>query len=164
MTLGVSDKQPWQLQVTHNSDLRDILLYLNCFLICWVSRNIADKDRSFCQPSSHQIICPAILYLIKIRCRSPHAFSVCTHESLSNLSCVMWQACQVSHGWGHCYCCSAAQWPPPWPPSWPSSPGPPGDAHLPLECDYSLDVSQWWYDREWKRDAQRQVTRYLCII
>ena len=63
MTLGVSDKQPWQLQVTHNSDLRDILLYLNCFLICWVSRNIADKARSFCQPSSHQIICPAIYTL-----------------------------------------------------------------------------------------------------
>ena len=58
----------------HNSDLRDIRVYTNCFEICGVSRII-----SLVSTKSN------LLLLCLVQILSPH--TACTHGSLSNLSC-----------------------------------------------------------------------------
>ena len=56
----------------HNSDLRDIREYTNCFLICGVRRIIADNARSFYTPSFYQIKPPVTPPCRNLR--TPHLF------------------------------------------------------------------------------------------
>ena len=75
------------LFIIHILDLRDIREYTNCFLICGVRRIIAVNARSFYTPSFCQIKPPAVLPCKNEKPARPTLLSLCTRESLLNLSC-----------------------------------------------------------------------------